>query len=118
MIVIALTYLVFVASAFNEDVLLGLFVLLIIGPIVALFYLVFLRVGLESLLATIFTAQNTSRLIDVLGGQPGGGASGFGPPTAGPGGPWTSGPPPQQPGSPPPSQQPRSEERRVGEEGV
>lgn len=91
MIGIAITYLVFVVSAFNANAAFGLFVLLILGPLAALIYLVFVRVLIESLLATIQTAQNTAELVRLQGGgvPP---ASGWGTPAPGGGTDTGSGP--------------------------
>ncbi len=76
MAVIALTYLVAVVASFRANAALGLFVLIILGPIVAILYLVLARVMLESLIATIRTAENTGELVRLSGG---------GQPHAGPG---------------------------------
>lgn len=70
MIVIAISYLTFVISAFNANTVFGVLVLLVIGPLAALLYLAFIRVGLEALLAMILTAQNTAELVQLQGGQP------------------------------------------------
>lgn len=77
MVVIGLAYLVAVIASFRANVVLGLIVLIIVGPIVALLYLVLARVGLESLIAAIRTAENTAELVRLNhGGQP------FAPPAA------------------------------------
>jgi len=68
MIVIALFYILFVVTSFRTNGLLGAFVLLILGPLVAFLYLVLVRIGLESLLASIKTAQNTAELVRLAGG--------------------------------------------------
>lgn len=68
MIGIAITYLIFVVSAFDTNAAFGLLVLIILGPLAALLYLVFIRVLIESLLATIQTAQNTSELVRIQSG--------------------------------------------------
>ncbi len=70
MVGIGLGYVIFVVIAFNENGLFGVFVLLILGPLVGLLYLVFVRIGLESLLASIKTAQNTAELVRLAGGSP------------------------------------------------
>ncbi len=69
MVGIGLSYVIFVIAAFNQNGLLGVFVLLILGPIVRLLYLFFVRIGLESLLASIKTAQNTAVLVRLAGGN-------------------------------------------------
>jgi hypothetical protein len=63
MVVIAISYLLFVITAFQASSIFGILVLLVIGPIFALLYLVLARVGLESLIAIIRTAENTSELV-------------------------------------------------------
>lgn len=69
MVIIALGYLIFVISSFRVNAFLGVVVLLILGPLVGLLYLVFIRIGLESLLASIKTAQNTAELVRLAGGS-------------------------------------------------
>ncbi|MCY0904640.1 DUF4282 domain-containing protein [Arthrobacter sp. H14-L1] len=69
MVIIALGYLIFVISSFRANAFLGVVVLLILGPLVGLLYLVFIRIGLESLLASIKTAQNTAELVRLAGGS-------------------------------------------------
>lgn len=69
-VLIALSYIVFVVVAFDTSTAAGIFVLLIGGPIAALFYLSILRVALESLMAMILTAQNTAELVRIGGGTP------------------------------------------------
>jgi hypothetical protein len=86
MAVIAVSYLLFVVVAFQANTVFGLFVMLIIGPLVALLYLVLARVGLESLIATIRTAENTGELVRRSG-------------NGGPGGATAPSYPPNQPGS-------------------
>jgi uncharacterized membrane protein YgcG len=103
MIGIALIYLLFVVRAFDASTGFGVLVLFVIGPLVSLIYLVFIRVFLEALLAQILTAQNTSALVAQGGGTPGRGPSSGGP---GGGGSYPMGPPPgqyQQPGQYPPN---------------
>lgn len=63
MVVIAISYLLFVVVSFQQSSLFGILVLLIIGPIFSLLYLVLARVGLESLIAAIRTAENTGELV-------------------------------------------------------
>lgn len=78
MVVIGLFYLISVIVAFYSSVGFGLFVMVIVGPLVGLLYLVLARVGLESLIATIRTAENTAELVRLQGGaQPN---AQFGPP--------------------------------------
>lgn len=73
MAVIAVSYLLAVVVAFRSSPAFGVVVLLAVGPLFALFYLVLARVGLESLIATIRTAENTGELVRRVGGPvPGG----------------------------------------------
>jgi hypothetical protein len=71
MVALGITYLGFVIAAFaSRNVLLGVLVLLVIGPLFVLIYLALARIGLESLVAGIRTAQNTAELIRLQGGTP------------------------------------------------
>jgi hypothetical protein len=76
MVMPGIFYLIFVVSAFNSNAMFGMLVLLIVGPLVALLYLVLIRIGFESMLATIRIAQNTSGLVRLAsaGQVPGQGA--------------------------------------------
>ncbi|MDQ6752431.1 MAG: DUF4282 domain-containing protein [Actinomycetota bacterium] len=71
-------------------------VLLILGPLVALVYLVLVRIGIESLLASIKTAQNTAELVRLAGGNPEPGTGNYGQPYGQP-----MPPDPNQPANPP-----------------
>jgi len=81
MIALGLLYLGFVITAFaSRNAALGLLVLLVIGPLFVIIYLALARIGLESLVAGIRTAENTAELIRLQGGTPPGGAqAGFHP---------------------------------------
>ncbi|MGP9527495.1 DUF4282 domain-containing protein [Arthrobacter sp. S41] len=70
MVLLVIAYLGMVISAFTESTMLGLLVLIIIGPLFVLIYLVLIRAGLESLIASIRTAENTSELVRLAGGTP------------------------------------------------
>lgn len=70
LIAVAIGYLAFVVTSFQANAGIGILVLLVIGPVLALLYLAFVRVGLESLLASILTARNTAELIRLQGGRP------------------------------------------------
>ncbi|MGP9784226.1 DUF4282 domain-containing protein [Arthrobacter sp. MYb211] len=70
MIMLVVSYLGFTIAAFNEDAIFGLLVLLVLGPLFVLIYLVFARACLESLIAQIRTAENTSELVRLAGGTP------------------------------------------------
>lgn len=74
MIGIAVTYVSMVAAGFNDNAGLGILMLLVLGPLAALVMLVFVRLAIESLLATIITAQNTSELVRLQGGNAAGGS--------------------------------------------
>lgn len=63
MIGIALGYLAATIAAFSADAVAGLFVLIVVGPLLSLLYLCFFRVALESLISMILTAQNTTELV-------------------------------------------------------
>lgn len=83
---LGITYLAIVISSFAaRQVALGFFILVILGPLVVLIYLALARMGLESLIAAIRTAENTGELVRLSGGN----APGTTPPAGGsyPGGP-------------------------------
>ncbi|MBG6191140.1 hypothetical protein IWX64_002095 [Arthrobacter sp. CAN_A212] len=63
MVIIAITCLLFVVVSFQQSALFGLLVMLVLGPLFGLLYLVLARVGLESLIASIRTAENTGELV-------------------------------------------------------
>lgn len=63
MILIAVAYVISVVVAFQASPGFGLLTLLVLGPLFAIVYLVLARVGLESLIATIRTAENTGELV-------------------------------------------------------
>lgn len=98
---LGILYLIIVISSFmSGEVALGFLSLVIIGPLVVLIYLALARMGLESLVATIRTAENTGELVRLSGGT----APGNTPPAPGgyPGGPSFGGPvDPQAPPAPP-----------------
>ncbi|MGH3652028.1 DUF4282 domain-containing protein [Glutamicibacter sp.] len=70
MILLAIGYIGIVISGFMADAMLGFLMLLIVGPLVSLVYLVLVRASLESLLAQIRTAENTTELVRLAGGIP------------------------------------------------
>ncbi len=93
---LGILYLAIVISAFaTRQVAFGFLALVIIGPLVVLIYLALARMGLESLIATIRTAQNTGELVRLAGGNaagsnqlaPGSYPGGNGPSSGGPAGP-------------------------------
>ncbi len=66
---LAVLYLAMVITAFaSKNAGLGIFVLLIVGPLVTIIYLALARMGLESLVATIRTAEYTGELVRLAGG--------------------------------------------------
>lgn len=88
---LGIMYLIMVISAFaSREPVLGFLILIVVGPLVVLIYLALARMGLESLIATIRTAQNTGELVRMAGGT----AQGNTPPAPGsyPGGPSFGGP--------------------------
>jgi hypothetical protein len=109
MVALGLGYvLVVIASFASRNVMLGILVMLIIGPLVVLIYLALARIGLESLVAGIRTAENTAEILRIQGGTPPGlahaGRSGGPTPPNG----WnqTNGQPPASPSNYPPNYQP------------
>ncbi|MGL3805273.1 DUF4282 domain-containing protein [Paeniglutamicibacter sp. R2-26] len=67
---LAVLYVGMVVSAFvSENALLGILVLLVVGPLVTIIYLALARMGLESLVATIRTAEHTGELVRLAGGS-------------------------------------------------
>lgn len=70
MVMLVLAYIVFVVGAFNTNIAFGFLTLLILGPLFMLIYLVLARAGLESLIAQIRTAENTTEMVRLMGGIP------------------------------------------------
>jgi len=75
-VVSALAALVFVIGAFATNVLLGLVTLVILAPLLFLFYVVVYRVFLEVVMAVFTIAENTTRLVGGAGGPASPGAFG------------------------------------------
>ena len=101
LVIIALIYIFMIVAGFEESAALGLLLMFIVGPLVALFYVCLFRIGLEGLLAAILTAQNTAELVRLGGGTPPSNiGSGHG---GGPSGPRPAGFPPPAPGQAPPA---------------
>jgi Domain of unknown function (DUF4282) len=96
MVVSGLSALVVIAVSFRANAVLGIFVLLVIAPLIFLFYVIVYRVMLEVVMSVFRIAENTTRLAAAI---PGGAPSGvptnppFPPPGPrwGPGGPVPSG---------------------------
>ncbi|MEO3934796.1 DUF4282 domain-containing protein [Micrococcaceae bacterium Sec7.4] len=77
MIALGVMYLVLVIAAFSSrNAVLGVLVLLVIGPLFVIIYLALARIGLESLVAGIRTAENTAELVRLQGGTPPSGSQG------------------------------------------
>lgn len=75
MVALGLGYIITVIASFaSRNVMLGILVMLVIGPLVVLIYLALARIGLESLVAGIRTAENTAELLRRQGGTPPGSA--------------------------------------------
>lgn len=102
MVLVAIAYIVMVFAGFQSNAGLGLLMLVVVGPLVALIYLALARVGLESLIASIRTAENTAELVRLGGGNSSGGGSPSAAPQTGPYG----GNPPAHPASPGPGTPP------------
>lgn len=95
MIGLGLMYIIFVVAAFaSRQPVLGFLVLIVIGPLFVLIYLALARIGLESLIAGIRTAENTAELVRLQGGTS---AGGQGYPTVGPQDPYGRAPQAPQP---------------------
>ena len=89
--------LLFVASAFRASALFGLFVLLIVAPVLFFFYVILARVYLELVVAIFRIAENTS----ILAGQGGSLSLPPPPPRPAPPSPPDETPPPPPPAPPP-----------------
>jgi uncharacterized membrane protein len=63
MILIGLTALVFVAGAFSNSVAAGLFTLLILAPLAALLYLIYVRVILEVIICVFRITETNTELV-------------------------------------------------------
>ncbi|HSO92664.1 MAG TPA: DUF4282 domain-containing protein [Arthrobacter sp.] len=71
MVALGVAYLAMVIAAFaSRNPVLGMVVLLVIGPLFVIIYLALARIGLESLVAGIRTAENTAELVRLQGGTP------------------------------------------------
>jgi uncharacterized membrane protein len=63
MILIGLTALVFVAGAFSNSVAAGLFTLVILAPLAALLYLIYVRVILEVIICVFRITETNTELV-------------------------------------------------------
>lgn len=71
MVALGVAYVAMVIAAFtSRNAVLGMLVLLVIGPLFVIIYLALARIGLESLVAGIRTAENTAELVRLQGGTP------------------------------------------------
>ena len=107
MVGIGLVALAFVVAAFNNNAAAGLLVLIIVAPLMALLYLIYVRVLLEIVIAVFRIMETNTELVALQRGHGGGGP---GPGVAAPSPPPPSPPPPPatppQPQAGPPETQP------------
>jgi hypothetical protein len=94
LVLIGLAALVFVVAAFADSVGAGVFVLVIVAPLLSLLYVIYARVLLEIVMAIFRIAENTGQGVSLLRAQAAG-ASVAPPPV--PPAPPSSAPPPQAP---------------------
>jgi hypothetical protein len=90
MVVIGLVALGVVVAAFNNNAAAGLIVLVIVAPLMALLYLIYVRVLLEIVIAVFRIMETNTELVALQRGQAGGGP-----------GPGVAAPPPPPPPPPP-----------------
>lgn len=81
LIVIGLGYLVFTVSAFATDTGFGVLTLIVLGPIVALFYIVYARVFLEIVIALFRIMETNVEMVGLLRNGQSPGAPPASPPT-------------------------------------
>jgi hypothetical protein len=74
MALIGLGWLLALISSFTQGIGAAL-VVLIVGPVIALIYLIFFRIWLELIVVIFRIGENTSKLVQLQGGQPSTGAS-------------------------------------------
>ena len=108
MIGIGLVALAFVVAAFNNNAAAGLLVLIIVAPLMALIYLIYVRVLLEIVIAIFRIMETNTELVALQRGQAGGGPGPgvAAPPTPPPPPPPPPSTPPQPQASPPPASPP------------
>jgi hypothetical protein len=94
MIIIGLGALFFIGAAFADSAAAGVIVLVVVAPLFALLYLVYVRVLLEIVIVIFRIMETNIELVELQRASQGG------PPT----GPTTTMPPPGGPSSPPPPQ--------------
>jgi Domain of unknown function (DUF4282) len=114
LVLIGLAALVFVVAAFAESPAGGIFVLLIVAPLVSLLYVIYARVLLELVMAIFRIMEHTGEQVNLLRAQSGGVAGAPTTPIPTPPSSSSSSPPagespyspPQPPGEPPSSPPP------------
>ena len=74
LVLIGLTALVFVVASFAQSVAGGLFVLLIVAPLLSLLYVIYARVLLELVMAIFRIMEHTGEQVTLLRAQAGGAA--------------------------------------------
>lgn len=85
MVGLGIAYLAMVIATFAaRQASLALLILFVLGPLAVLIYLALARMGLESLIASIRTAQNTGELVRLANGGSQGGPQQGGPQHGGP----------------------------------
>ena len=94
LVLIGLAALVFVVAAFADSVGAGVFVLVIVAPLLSLLYVIYARVLLEIVMAIFRIAENTGQGVSLLRAQAAG--TSVAPPPVPPA-PPSSAPPPQAP---------------------
>jgi hypothetical protein len=92
LVLIGLAALGFIVAAFADSIGAGLFVLLIVAPLLSLLYVIYARVLLELVMAIFRIMEHTGEQVTLLRAQAGGAA----------GAPTTPMPAPTPPASPPP----------------
>jgi uncharacterized membrane protein len=98
MVLIGLTSLVFVAGAFSNSVGAGLFTLIVLAPLAALVYLIYVRVILEVIICIFRIMETNVELVSLQRAATGPAT----PPPAPPPGPSVHEPPEPPPSAPPP----------------
>ena len=74
LVLIGLAALVFIVAAFADSVGAGVFVLVILAPVVSLLYVIYTRVLLEIVIAIFRIAENTAHSVSLLRAQASGAA--------------------------------------------
>lgn len=66
--VIALVWLGFLIAAFTQGAL-AIAAVVVVGPLIAILYLIFFRIWLELVVVIFRIGENTSKLVEMRGGQ-------------------------------------------------